>query len=70
MQAQTRRRFIFGALAAPVAFVGLKAAATARKGIAVLRPGARGSTATTCAQCGQQGHSMLDPGCPSSPRVV
>ena len=70
MQAQTRRRFIFGALAAPVAFVGLKAAGTVRKGIAALRPSARGTTVTTCAQCGEQGHSMLDPNCPASPRVV
>jgi len=66
----TRRRVLAGLLALPAAAVALGIAAAARGGVAAMRPGSRGTTVTTCAQCGRPGHSMLDPACPAAPKVV
>lgn len=66
----TRRRFLLAAAALPVAIGGAAGLAAARRGIASLRPRSRGRSASTCAQCGQLGHSMLDPACPAAPKVV
>jgi hypothetical protein len=37
---------------------------------AALRPSGSGTSATRCAQCGGDGHSMLDPRCPAARKVV
>jgi hypothetical protein len=66
----TRRRMLGGLLALPLAGLVLGVATTARRGIAAMRPGARGTSTTTCAQCGGVGHGMLDPACPAAPKVV
>jgi hypothetical protein len=34
------------------------------------RPGADGTSATRCAQCGAADHTMLDPRCPLAPKVL
>jgi hypothetical protein len=37
---------------------------------AALRPGATGTSATRCAQCGGGDHTMLDPRCPAARKVI
>lgn len=66
----SRRRVLRGLLAVPAAAVVVGLASAAQRGVAALRPSSRGTTITTCAQCGQRGHSMLDPACPAAPKVV
>lgn len=70
MEGRTRRGFLIGALAVPAALVGTKVLGATRRGIAALRPQARGTSSSTCAQCGGTGHTMLDPACPAAPKVV
>jgi hypothetical protein len=70
MERRTRRGFLIGMLAVPAVAVGAGAMGVARRGIAAMRPAARGTTSLTCAQCGADGHTMLDPGCPAAPKVV
>jgi hypothetical protein len=55
-------------LSIPAAFAGAGAAKTAKSSLRALRPGMRGTTVTSCAQCGAADHSMLQ--CPSAPNVV
>ena len=70
MERPTRRGFLVGLIAAPLLVAGAGAAGVVRRGIAAVRPSARGRTAESCAQCGAGGHTMLDPECPAAPRVV
>jgi hypothetical protein len=67
---RSRRRLLATLAGAPLA--GAAAATATRLGAnaAVLRPGARGSSAQRCAQCGATDHAMLDAACPASPEVV
>ncbi|HEX6130614.1 MAG TPA: hypothetical protein VF044_02730 [Actinomycetota bacterium] len=66
----TRRAVLAGLALAPAALVAGRAIAAAGAGARALRPSARGRSATTCGACGATGHSMLDPACPSAPRVI
>lgn len=69
----TRRRLLISAAAVPAALVaarGVELVASAALAAAPgLRPAAAGTSATRCAQCGDGGHTMLDPRCPMAPRV-
>ena len=66
----SRRRFLVGALAAPAVLVGARILGAAGSAVRSVRPRARGSSTTTCALCGSIAHAMLDPSCPSAPKVV
>lgn len=66
----SRRRVLRGLLVIPAATVVVGLASAAQRGVAAMRPNSRGTTVTTCAQCGRSGHSMLDPACPAAPKVV
>lgn len=66
----SRRGFLTGLLAVPVAFVGAKAAAAAARAARLARPSAEGRSSTRCGVCGSTGHRMLDRGCPGAPEVI
>jgi hypothetical protein len=66
----SRRRFLRVLVAMPAVATGVSVAAAARRGVKALRPGARDASGSVCAACGAPDHTMLDPACPSSPRVV
>jgi hypothetical protein len=70
----TRRSLIVAAVAAPGVLVVerlAKSAIVAVSGAAhASRPAASGTSATRCAQCGSDRHTMLDPRCPMAPRVL
>lgn len=66
----TRRGFLVGLASLPALVGAAKLAGAARAGVAAMRPGARGGSASVCAACGASGHTMLDPACPANPRVV
>ncbi len=65
-----RRKLLTAIASVPV--VGAVAVAATRLGAhaAMMRPGARGDSATRCGQCGATGHSMLARGCPAAPEVM
>lgn len=66
----SRRRLLSTIAALPLA--GLAGATAFRLGThaPLLRPGARGTTADRCAQCGSADHTMLTRGCPAAPEVL
>ena len=68
--AASRRGFLAGSLAVPVAFVGGKAVAAAARMTRLVRPSADGRSTTRCAVCGGAGHRMLDRRCPGAPEVI
>jgi hypothetical protein len=70
MERKSRRRFLAGLAAVPVLVAGSKISGAARGAVAAMRPGARGGSASVCAQCGSREHGMLDPACPAAPRAV
>ncbi|HET9519794.1 MAG TPA: hypothetical protein VFO73_01975 [Candidatus Limnocylindrales bacterium] len=70
----SRRDLLAAAALAPAGFLAGTAAATlgriARRGAAAVRPGPVGTTASVCAACGTEGHTMLDARCPATRRVL
>jgi hypothetical protein len=68
MTRSTRRTVIGALLAAPGVAFGARAMAGVRRNAALVRPAASGTSATRCACCGGDDHSMLS--CPSSPEVL
>jgi hypothetical protein len=64
----SRRGFLTGLLALPVAFLGAKAVGAVREAGRIARPHARGTSTTRCAVCGSAGHAMLR--CPSTREVL
>lgn len=70
----TRRELLRIAAFVPAGFV--VASATTALGRAIsraapgLRPPTSGTSATRCALCGADDHSMLDPRCPAAKRVI
>ncbi|HEY6958138.1 MAG TPA: hypothetical protein VI814_04880 [Candidatus Limnocylindria bacterium] len=65
----SRRRLLVPFAAATFTYA-LAAIVPAARAAAARRPAAWGTSATRCAQCGAQGHTMLDPRCPRAPRVT
>lgn len=65
-----RRRLLAAIASVPV--VGAAAVAATRLGAhaAMMRPGARGDSATRCGQCGAGDHTMLARGCPAAPEII
>jgi hypothetical protein len=66
----SRRGFLIGLAGVPALIAAAKALSAARGSIAAMRPGSRGTSAGICASCGARGHTMLDPACPASRKVV
>lgn len=66
----SRRGFLAGVLALPVAFIGAKTLAAAVRAVRFSRPSAEGRSTTRCAVCGGTDHRMLDRRCPGAPEVV
>ena len=70
----TRRDLLRIGAFAPVGFVAGRAAAKVSDAITRsapgLRPRAAGTSATRCAACGANDHTMLDPRCPAAKRVI
>jgi 4-hydroxy-3-methylbut-2-enyl diphosphate reductase IspH len=67
---RSRRRLLAGLVGAPLAGAAAVTATRLGANAAVLRPGAHGTSASRCAQCGARDHTMLDAACPASPEVV
>jgi hypothetical protein len=67
---RSRRRLLAGLVGAPLAGVAAVTATRLGANAGMLRPGAHGTSASRCAQCGARGHTMLDAACPASPEVV
>lgn len=66
MAATTRRRMLGLLAALPVAgALGSRLARFVPAGLS--RPTADGTSATRCAACGSQNHTMLAAGCPANP---
>lgn len=66
-----RRRTVLTAIAtAPVAALATRAAGALVGAVPFLRPCGRGTSATRCAQCGSDDHTMLDPACPATRTVI
>ncbi len=66
-----RRRTVLTAIAtAPVAALATRAAGALVGAVPFLRPNGRGTSATRCAQCGSDDHTMLDPACPATRTVI
>jgi hypothetical protein len=70
----TRRELLRVGAFAPLGFVAGRAATVLGQVITRsapgLRPGAAGTSATRCAACGANDHTMLDPRCPAAKRVI
>lgn len=70
----TRRELLRIGAFAPVGFVAARAATALGRAITRsapgLRPTASGTSATRCAACGANDHTMLDPRCPAARRVI
>jgi hypothetical protein len=72
-----RRAFIVAAVSATLAPLAAgivrkweAAAAAAPAAAAAVRPVARGASTRVCASCGQPGHSLLDPACPTTAGIA
>ena len=65
-----RRKLLTAIASVPI--VGAVAVAATRLGAhaAMMRPGARGDSASRCGQCGAGDHTMLARGCPAAPQVI
>ena len=70
----TRREILRIGAFAPAGFVAARAAAKVSDAVTRaapgLRPQAAGTSATRCAACGANDHTMLDPRCPAAKRVI
>jgi hypothetical protein len=64
----SRRRLLIPLAAATVTYA-VAAAIPAARAAAARRPAPSGTSATRCAQCGANDHTMLDRRCPAAPRV-
>ena len=65
-----RRRRLLGTALATAAAAALARIATPAVVGRLSRPPGAGTSAGRCAQCGSDGHTMLDPACPAAPGVV
>ena len=65
-----RRRLLAGIAAVPLAAVAAVTATRLGARAALVRPGARGSSAQRCGRCGAHDHTMLQPACPLAPEVI
>jgi hypothetical protein len=63
----SRRRLLGWAVAAPAAVATGVVAAQVGRRAGLLRPGASGTSASRCAQCGGADHTMLAAACPAAP---
>jgi hypothetical protein len=66
----TRRRLLAATAALPILAAVQRGLEGLRSAAATVRPPGSGTSATRCAQCGAADHAMLDPRCPSAPRVL
>ena len=70
----TRRQLLRFAGVVPIGLTVSALVASAggilRSTAAALRPPGSGTSATRCALCGSDGHSMLDPRCPAARKVI
>jgi hypothetical protein len=70
----SRRSLLTAAVLAPLALVVDDVVDSAARGAtlaaSLLRPSRTGSSGGRCGSCGAADHSMLDPRCPSAPRMA
>jgi hypothetical protein len=70
----TRRNLLAAAVAVPAMMVAEPITRSVVSAISeaarASRPLASGTTATRCAQCGSDAHTMLDAGCSLAPKVL